>query len=692
MGKLLKVLYVEDSAADAELVGLELRRGGFAPDGLRVETRDQMVSALRRSAWDLILCDYSLPQFSAEEALNTLHNSGLDLPFIITSGAVEAEDVVNLLKQGAHDFMSKESYARLIPAIERELRDAEVRRLRRQAEDKVRILSRAVEQSPVAVVISDAQGVIEYVNPRFEQATGYTAEEAIGQELGFTLLDEDSAQAMRELLASVQNGREWRGEFCHKHRDGQLFWEFVHASPLNNDQGQPTHFVIVKEDITVRRSYEEQLLRQAHYDHLTGLANRALMVDRLTVAVASAQRHQHLAALLFIDLDHFKNVNDSLGHSIGDALLTKAAGRLSACIRGGDTLARMGGDEFVIVLPEVGSALEVQQIAEKIIDAFARSFTLIGREYFVTASVGIALYPQDGENPHLILRNADLAMYKAKDLGRNQFHFFTEDINTQLMQRLELETRLRHAVKRRELELHYQPIFNLQTQKIVGIEALVRWRQPDGSLWAPNRFIPQAEDMSIVAEIDNWVLSQACTEAAPLLKAGGDASPMRLALNVSATQLQVPGFDRQVTEQLAMSGLVPAQLELEVTERVLVDDDEQTQRNMNALCELGVRLSIDDFGTGYSSLGYLQKYPFKTLKIDRSFVSQIIENPHTGKLVETIVVMARGLDLEVVAEGVETEEQRQRVAELGCDQAQGYLLGYPVPIAELYHRITPKAQ
>jgi EAL domain-containing protein (putative c-di-GMP-specific phosphodiesterase class I) len=258
------------------------------------------------------------------------------------------------------------------------------------------------------------------------------------------------------------------------------------------------------------------------------------------------------------------------------------------------------------------------------------------------------------------------------------------------MQRLELEARMRHAVKRGELELHYQPIFDLQSHQIVGLEALVRWRQPDGSLWSPNRFIPQAEEIGIVTEIDNWVLSNACSEAGTLIKESSDPASLRLALNVSPKQLQVPGFAKQVAQQLELSGLTPAQLELEITERVLVDDNEQTQHNMNALSELGVRLSIDDFGTGYSSLGYLQKYPFRTLKIDRSFVSQIIDNPNTSKLVETIVIMAHGLNLEVVAEGIETEEQHQRLTQLGCDQAQGYLLGYPTPIKELYHRLAPK--
>ncbi|WP_341937876.1 putative bifunctional diguanylate cyclase/phosphodiesterase [Marinimicrobium sp. C2-29] len=676
----LKVLFVEDSEADAELTTAELVRGGFRPEIHRVETRDELESALE-SSWDLIICDYRLPRFSAEEALATLKRSGQDIPFIITSGAVQAEQTVSLLKQGAHDFMDKFALARLIPAIERELREAEIRRKRRKAEERVRVLSRAVEQSPVSVVITDPQGNIEYVNPRFEQLTGYTFNEASGRNLGFTLLDQESASAMAELWSTVSSGREWSGEFCSAKRDGQLLWEQVSVSPLTDADGQITHYVVIKEDVTVRRSYEEQLLRQAHYDQLTGLANRVLMLDRLNVALESANRNHHKCALLVIDLDHFKNVNDSLGHSIGDNLLKESAGRLTGCIRGGDTLVRMGGDEFVVILPKIDTARDAQQVAEKIVQQFERPFTIIGKNYRVTASVGIAFYPDDGKNPHLVLRNADLAMYKAKDLGRNQYHFFTEDINRQLIERLELEERLRRVVELNELMLHYQPIYALADGRLAGFEALVRWRQPDGSLWAPGQFIGLAEEIGMIQAIDTWVMRTACRETAPWLTAS--SGRLRLALNISPHQLQVPGFSTQVEEQLAANGISPEQLELEVTERVLVNDASETHANIEALCRLGVRLSIDDFGTGYSSLGYLQNYPFHTLKIDRSFVSNIGVNTNTARLIDTIITMGHGLGMEVVGEGIESDTERQFLRAHGCDLAQGYLFSRPVPLEQL---------
>jgi diguanylate cyclase (GGDEF)-like protein/PAS domain S-box-containing protein len=686
MGKSLNVLFIEDSEADAELTTAELARGGFIPYTERVETRHSMLDALTKAEWDVILCDYSMPRFSAEAALQTLKESGQDIPFIITSGAVDAEDTVSLLKQGAHDFMNKEALARLVPAIEREIREAEVRRQRRLAEERVRILSSAVQQSPVSVLITNPEGKIEYVNPKYEQITGYASNEAIGRDLGFTLLNQTSADAMAAMRHSISNAQEWRGEFCSIRRDGQVFWEFVSLSPLRNDTGDLTHFVIIKEDITVRRSYEERLLRQAHYDDLTGLANRVLMLEHLNVALESSARNHRQTAMMCIDLDRFKNVNDSLGHSCGDDVLKESAGRLSGCIRNGDILARMGGDEFIIILPDISTPKEAEKVAEKIIAAFAQPFFIGGKEYFVTASIGVALSPKDGRSANLIQRNADLAMYKAKELGRNRYHFFTEDINTQLMQRLELEVRLRQAIALEELELHYQPIYDINTNMMIGFEALVRWRQPDGSLLMPVNFIPMAEDIGIIQEIDKWVMATACADAAKL--AHESKRPLRLSLNVSPKQLQIPDYANFVAHQLFINNLSPTQLELEVTERVIMQNDPQTQINITALCDLGVRLSIDDFGTGYSSLAYLQKFPFKTLKIDRGFVSQICEDPNTHRLVDTIITMAHGLDMEIVAEGIENDQQRQMLQKQGCDHAQGYFFSYPGPLKELREKIN----
>jgi diguanylate cyclase (GGDEF)-like protein/PAS domain S-box-containing protein len=682
MAQDLRVLLVEDSADDAELLEIELINGGFAPDILRVETAETMGDALAgATAWDVVLSDYHLPRFSASAALDVLKASGRDLPFIILSGVVRADEAVSLLKRGAHDFLDKAALARLVPAIQREVREARERESRRQAEERVRVLSLAIEQSPVSVVITDRQGFIGYVNPKFQTATGYGPDQSLGRPIDFIRQADGGDGTYRAMWEALKNGQEWRGEFCNQRADGQVFWEYATLSPLADGQGTITNFVAVKEDITQRRSYEERLLRQANYDDLTGLPNRVLMLDRLDQAIAVAHRQDRLTALIYIDLDRFKTVNDSLGHAAGDLLLKEAALRLAECIREGDTLARTGGDEFVVILPGISGRAAIK-VADRVVDGFAPPFHIAGHDYFVTASMGISLFPTDGTDGQVLLRNAELAMYKAKDDGRGRYRFFTHEIDERMRERLRLESQLRGATARGEMLLQYQPLFQVTTGQAVGMEALVRWQRPSFPLLQPGSFIPLAEEVGLIAEIGDWVVANACATAARLFE-GEARGGCRVAVNVSPRQLQEPRFGQWVSYHLNHSGLRPDQLELEITESMLMDDSPEAAATLTALCDLGIRLSIDDFGTGYSSLGYLQRYPFHTLKIDKSFVQKAPSDANTARLVETIVAMARGLRLETVAEGVETADQLEFLKECGCDLVQGYLLGRPMEARDL---------
>lgn len=673
----ISLLLVEDSEDDAELIVMELVRSGYSPSFRRVETAAALRAALAEAKWDAVLSDFRLPGFGAEQALAILHESGHDLPFIILSGVVGAEEAVQLLKRGAHDFLNKDSLARLIPALERELREAKERQQRRRAEEELRILSLAMQQSPISVMITDRNGIISYVNPKFEEVSGYSAEQALGERLDFIRFDQQEENPYQDLWATVRMGHEWRGECCNQRADGQIFWEYITVSPLKNALGHVTHFVAVKEDITVRRSYEEYLRRQAHFDPLTGLPNRMLLLDRLDQAIIQAQRNRGEAAILCVDLDRFKHVNDTMGHAAGDALLKEAAGRLAGCARESDTIARLAGDEFVLLLPGVDGSVGAQRVAQRVVDAFAAPFGLEGQEHFVTASIGIALYPDDGVERQLLLRNADLAMYKAKEQGRNGYQFFTPEINIRMQERLALEARLRNALRRQELQLYFQPIMDLRSGEAVALEALLRWILPDGVSVPPGQFVPVAEEIGLIREIGDWVAVKVCA----LLRDRPDIP--RVALNVSPRQLRVAGYADRMGELLAEYGLAPDRLELEITESVLMDDASEAEGNLRRLNEIGIRLAVDDFGTGYSSLAYLRRYPFKALKIDRSFVNAAPRDANAARLVEAVLAMARGLGLDAVAEGVETAEQLNFLRRRGCEMAQGFLLGHPQPVEKV---------
>ncbi len=570
----LKVLFVSESVSDVNTVTAELNRGGYDPNIVRIESSEAMQGALSEDGYELVISDLKLSQFSAEEALRILRNSGKDIPFIILSHEVRSEEAIALMRHGAHDFLVKESPARLVPAIERELREAAERRQRRAAEERVKTLSLAVEQSPVSVVITDRQGIIKYVNPKFEEITHFKSAEALGRHIDFTLASQASDRKLSRLWEKLHNGESWRGEFCNIKKNGELFWEYANISPLTDTEGLITNFVVVKEDITVRRDYEEQIVKQSHYDELTGLANRVLMIDRLELAIKIAMRNKEQAALFCIDLDGFKNINDTLGHAVGDNLLKEAATRLEQCIRECDTLARMGGDEFVIILPQISDDIIVRRIADRILYAFKEPFKIGDHDHFVTTSIGIVLFPTDGKDHQVLLRNADLAMYKAKDLGKNRYQFFTEEINQKLKHRMQLETRLRRVVAQGELVLHYQPIVDMHDHIPVAYEALVRWKQADGDLYLPSSFIPLAEDVGLINEIGEWVVSTACSEVSA--KLGRPKILPRVAINVSPKQLRIKGFASYIKRQLLESGLKPEQLDLEITERVLVDDQPET--------------------------------------------------------------------------------------------------------------------
>ncbi len=558
--------------------------------------------------------------------------------------------------------------------------------LRKQRLDAAKIneLSKAIEQSPSSVIICDRQWQIEFVNQKFTQLTGYDSAAMIGKHPGMLtddpFLQRENRQLWQAIQLQVQRVGVWQGESNSVRRNGERFWEQLIVTPIKGTDGQVTNYLILGEDISIRKRYEQQLLRQANYDVLTGLPNRMLALDRLKLALAQAQREDTLVGVMFLDLDNFKHINDTMGHDAGDSLLIEAARRISSALRGTSTVARLGGDEFLVVLPGLQDADSTTQVAERILQTFATPFTLNHQEVFVSTSIGIAIYPTDSENSGTLLQNADAAMYQAKNKGKSAFERFSPEMKEVSHERLQIESRMRRALELNELELYFQPIVETCSGKVFGAEALLRWNNPTMGMVMPDKFIPLAEETGLIIPIGQWVLEQGCQAAMQWQKAYGIA--LSISVNVSPRQFRDPNFIDVVLSALKLSGLPPQRLELEITERLILDNSIETSEILTRLDQEGIRLSVDDFGTGYSALSYLKSYPFDTLKIDKSFVQDVNNKQEDASLVRAIINMAHSLGLKVIAEGVEEEEQITFLNDENCDYSQGYFYGRPMPEPE----------
>jgi diguanylate cyclase (GGDEF)-like protein/PAS domain S-box-containing protein len=555
---------------------------------------------------------------------------------------------------------------------------------RKRTEHELQLRERAIEASANSIIITNADAphyLIEYVNPAFERITGYSAEEAIGMNLCFLWNDDVDQPGIEEIRATANEEREGRAVLRNYRKDGTLFWSDFYIAPVKDDSGIVSHFIVVQYDITATKRYESELEFQTNRDALTGLANRSLLRDRLSQAVSYAHRYGHPIWVLFVDLDRFKFVNDTLGHQAGDILLTAVSSRLQAAVRDTDTVARMGGDEFVLILPERTDAGLSTHIVQRIMEAIAQPLTIEGHEFFVSCSIGVAVYPADGDTPEELIKHADIAMYRAKETGRNNFQFYTSAMNERALERLHIEGDLRNALEREEFMLHYQPQVDLRTGEIVGVEALIRWQHPELGMVPPVRFIGLAEENGLIVPIGAWVIRAACLQAKAWQNAG--LGRLRMAVNLSARQFAQQDLVESIATSLREADLAPECLEIELTESLVMADVDRAIGILRELKALGVKLSIDDFGTGYSSLSYLKRFPIDVLKIDRSFVNDITIDPDDAAIVSSIVSLAHSLRLQVIAEGVETEAQLTYLREHDCDQIQGYFFSRPVTAAAI---------
>jgi len=556
--------------------------------------------------------------------------------------------------------------------------------VQKEAEEKLRIASIAFETQE-AIVVTDAQARIISVNKSFERLTGYSSAEAIGQNPRILQSGRHSEEYYRKLWASLNEHGTWSGEMWDKRKDGTIYPKWLTITSVRNEENEITHYVAIFMDISERKRAEEEIQRLAFYDTLTELPNRRLLMDRLIQSLIASERSGSYGALLFMDMDNFKILNDTQGHDVGDMLLIEVANRLKSSVRESDTVARLGGDEFVVILQGLGSsellaANQAEDIAEKIVAALGEPYLLGTHEHHSSVSIGVGLFHGRATTVDELLKRADTAMYQAKSAGRNAVRFFETDMQKSVESRAMLERELRQALAREELQLYYQMQVN-RKQQVIGAEVLLRWINPERGFVSPAQFIPLAEESGLILPIGLWVLETACRQ----LRQWQDSPATRhlqLAVNVSARQFRQPNFVEQVGEILKRLGIDPTRLKLELTESIVLTDVEETVQKMLALKQLGVQFSMDDFGTGYSSLSYLKRLPLDQIKIDQSFVRDIVSDKSDAIIVKTIIDMSINFNLEVIAEGVETEEQLEILRQNGCQAFQGYLFGKAVPLTE----------
>lgn len=559
---------------------------------------------------------------------------------------------------------------------------------RRRSEEQLQLAFEAIKHSGEGIMVTDAEQRIVSVNPAFERVTGYAAAEVLGKRPDMFASGRHDEAFYRDMHHSLQTSGYWQGEIWNRRKNGEIYPEWLGISVVREADGRTKNYVAIFSDITERKAAQQHIEFLAHHDPLTGLPNRLLLRDRLDQAKALAARLRTRVAVLFMDLDRFKRINDSLGHPVGDALLKAVVVRLRNCVRDSDTISRQGGDEFVIIVGDVRDSDAVARIAEKIHQRMAEPFVLDNHALTASFSIGIAIYPDDGDDFDNLTKKADTAMYHAKQAGRSTHRFFTAQMNEQAVEHLQLETRLRIALAQGEFVLHYQPQLDLHEGGIVGVEALIRWVNPEGGLVSPAKFIPIAEESGLIVPIGAWVLREACRQARAWQDEG--LPPFVVAVNLSAMQFRRQDLVNTVIDALVLADLDAEWLELELTESILIQDAEATLDTVRRLKALGVKLSVDDFGTGYSSLAYLKRFAVDKLKIDQSFVRDLVVDPDDAAIVRAIVQMAHSLKLKTIAEGVETPEQADRLRVFHCDEIQGYWFARPLPAAELADFVRAK--
>jgi diguanylate cyclase (GGDEF)-like protein/PAS domain S-box-containing protein len=682
----LKILLIENDPAAAEEIRLALTVVGAGSFDVEwVQQLAEGLQLLKKEKIAAVLLQLSLPDSLGIETFDKLFTAAPDIPILILGGDQNEALAKEAVGRGAQDYLLPghlDSYS-----LPRALRNAIERKAIEDAlfAEKERAVV-TLNSIGDAVLCTDISGNITYLNLVAETMTGWCREEAIGKPLAevFQIIDGGTRTTARDPMemAVEQNRTVGLTVNCVLiRRDGFESAIEDSAAPIHDRVGRVIGAVIVFHDVSAARAMSHQMTHSAQHDVLTNLPNRMLLNDRITQTISLARRQNRSFAVLFLDLDHFKYINDSLGHAVGDQLLQSVSKRLLSAVRGSDTVSRQGGDEFVILLSEIAHPEDAATSARKILLSLSVPHSIAGQDLNIDSSVGISIYPEDGANAETLIKNADTAMYYAKESGRNNFQFFKREMNLKAVERQSLESSLRRALVRKELFLHYQPKVNLASMEITGVEALIRWQDPDRGSVPPCQFVPVAEDCGLIVPIGSWVLHEACRQAREWQDAGLPFK--RISVNVSAPEFRAETFLAGVRNTLRETGLKARYLDLELTESVLMQHADLSAVKLHALKTLGVHIAVDDFGTGYSSLSYLQQFPIDILKIDKSFVHKITADSDDSSMVSAIIVIGKNLKQRVIAEGIETHEQLAFLQAQQCAEGQGYLFSRPLPAAQL---------